>query len=156
MNYKVFINGTEYSKFLQYPISLSITLDESLDIGTIVLENTDRADTFKPYDLVKIEAYDNYDGVNVYHMFVESDDVNERLVNGKTIVFNHNITLIELTKILENHIVPNFSITNNRLFSGIKQVTVESSQLAKDGESVKTVEFNNEYGTGVAHPKEKV
>lgn len=98
------------------PFTDGITLDESLDSGKINLGTSPRKKPYSPFTRVRISIYEAEDTtstqpVDVLHYLVESDEVKTvRWLPTK--LYNHSISLIELTKELERNICDTMTVTN--------------------------------------------
>lgn len=104
IDYKVTINDIDYTYFVSLPITEQYALDESLDNGVLVLKFTKIDTIFKPYSKVVI-TYGNGDQTTYY----VAQDKMTHIVGGD--YYNHQLTLIEETKILEKIIVDTNTIT---------------------------------------------
>lgn len=109
--YKVYIDGVDYSKYLQLPFAINLRSDEAYDSGTFTLLRTNLKSPFEPYTPVRIEISDTLEFSDAYYMIVEEDEVGEYYIGSKE-YYSHKITIIERTKILDGITLPNFSITN--------------------------------------------
>lgn len=98
MNFKVLINGIDYTKYVPIPFDIQNALDESLDIGFIRLLYLEREKPFSPFDTILIEIKDNLENSQEFSFFIATDVVTEIISSNK---FNHELSLIEQTKWLE-------------------------------------------------------
>ena len=96
------INNTDYSPYLHYPYSFQNTLDETLDSAKVMLVGMKQSAPFIPFSKVNLCG----------RTYALADDRPSELYGRK--VFNHDLTLIEPTKILERYIVGGKSFTNPR------------------------------------------
>lgn len=98
---------------LNTPINLKVTASEELDTGNISFLSN-RKDEYKAYTPITINLYPNKDFEGsteiIYNMLVERDHVKE-IQQGTSCVYEHNITLIELTKILQTEFISGLAIT---------------------------------------------
>lgn len=98
---KLVIEGVDYARDVSLPLQVQKTIDESLDVAYLEIKGIYRETPFRPFADVKMQIED--DGVITdYLMKIESDNVTE-IIHNKS--FNHNVLLIEETKILERHFV---------------------------------------------------
>ena len=103
-HYKIEIDGRDCTAQVPFPIKFSQLLDEQLDEASISIIRTKRK-IFNPLTPVKITLWNGNTPSNdiVLDMIVASDKADELPVgSGK---FNHELYLIEETKILEGFIV---------------------------------------------------
>lgn len=98
---------------LNTPINLKITASEELDTGNISFIST-KKDEYKAYTPITINLYPNesYEGSTeiIYNMIVEKDHVKE-IQQGEKCVYEHDITLIELTKKLQTEFISGLAVT---------------------------------------------
>jgi len=118
IKYKIYIQTrtkpveyTEYSKNLQLPFTISERADERYDSGTFTLRKLTREKPFNIESKVKIEILQNNITQSSYVMQIESDNV-ESFYLGNKKYYNHNISVIELTKKYDNIFISDFTITN--------------------------------------------
>jgi hypothetical protein len=111
------------SQFIQIPINIIQTLDETMDRGEITLNFTQDENAYEPYDF----AYLEIDGKE-YYMMIESDEV-EELIQGLTSFYKHSITLIEATQYLATLDLNDFSITQELEFYSGTQYSLRSELL---------------------------
>lgn len=98
---KLVIEGVDYARDVSLPLQVQKTIDESLDVAYLEIKGIYRETPFRPFADVQMQIED--DGVITdYLMKIESDNVTE-IIHNKS--FNHNVLLIEETKILERHFV---------------------------------------------------
>lgn len=99
-HYSVTIGGTDYTSHVPFPIKYSKLLDEQLDEGSISVIKTNKK-IFPPFTLVKITLWSGDTPANdvVLDMFVATDIAKE--VPAGSGKFNHEIYLVEQTKLLE-------------------------------------------------------
>ena len=98
---------------LNTPINIKITASEELDTGNVSFISN-RKDEYKAYTPITINLYPtkDFDGSTeiIYNMLVEKDHVKE-IQQGSSCVYEHNITLIELTKKLQTEFISGLAIT---------------------------------------------
>lgn len=98
---KLVIEGVDYARDVSLPLQVQKTIDESLDVAYLEIKGIYRETPFRPFADVEMQIED--DGVITdYLMKIESDNVTE-IIHNKS--FNHNVLLIEETKILERYFV---------------------------------------------------
>lgn len=103
MNYTITFDNVDYTDYLSLPFTETYALDESLDNAIVNLKQMAKSEPFKPYTKVIISYGD---GTSTY--YVAQDNVT-KIVGGD--YYNHEIALIEETKILEKIVVDTNTIT---------------------------------------------
>lgn len=98
---KLVIEGVDYARDVSLPLQVQKTIDESLDVAYLEIKGIYRETPFRPFADVQMQIEDN-GVITDYLMKIESDNVTE-IIHNKS--FNHNVLLIEETKILERHFV---------------------------------------------------
>lgn len=148
--YKAFIAGIAYG--IQLPISITETMDETLDTGSCILNLDDTASLSEPmeaYQRILIVAY-NPDGSEKtrWNFLIENDKVQAKQF-GEDVKYLHTITLIELTKELQQVIMPDLAITQPLSLAGkvsdevevedfdLKNYWINSNGYAEDGRNDK-------------------
>ena len=108
MKYKILIGGEDYTKHVSLPLSDQLTLDKSLDYGSLKLNYTSITEPIKPFTdvVITIDLSEGY--VEEMYYYVANDTCQEIIQAGK---FNHTLMLIEQTKWLERFIGRNHPIT---------------------------------------------
>ena len=124
--YKAWIAGSGYG--VQLPISMLFTMDETLDTGSCILNIDDTAtikEPFETYQRLRLIAY-NPDGSEKkrWDWLIEADKVTAKQY-GESKKYLHEITLIELTKELQQIIMPDIAITQPLSLAG--QLSEEAS-----------------------------
>lgn len=109
--FNLVIDGVNYDK-LQLPFAIHETLDETLDTACVTISYIDRKDPFEKLTPAAIIIYEGSTQSKAYKMIVESDDVTEVQIGDK-IRYKHTVQLIERTLIMQNEIVPDFTITTS-------------------------------------------
>lgn len=107
INYTIFIDGENYTYATELAIVRQSTLDSSLDSGVLTLKMISRAEVFKPFTAVTI-TYNDGDTEQTRGFFVANDNMVAIIGTG---LYNHKISLIEETKLLEKYIVDTNTIT---------------------------------------------
>jgi len=103
------------SEFVQFPISIKETLDDTLDLGEIVLNFTNDSTEYEAWSEVRLTVIAN--GIpNEYYMLVQKDSIEEQH-KGMDSYWKHNITLIEATHKLSAVQINDFSITQPQTFA---------------------------------------
>ena len=97
VKYKILIDGVDYTSSCALPFKEQYVLDSALDNGVLNLFMIPRKEVFKPFTPITITK-----DSDTYTMFVASDKVTEIIGTGK---YNHDLVLIEETKLLEKKIV---------------------------------------------------
>jgi hypothetical protein len=111
IEFKIKINNTwvDKSEYVQLPISITETMDDTMDRGEVILNFTNDSEEYEAYsDVVLIIESTN--GSNKYDMIIQKDTV-EEWNSGQISYFKHNITLIEATHKLTTVVLNDFSIT---------------------------------------------
>ncbi len=110
-SFKVYIEGEAYTKYVPFPIKWQDLLDEQLDEATLTLLQID-VKNFKPLTEVKIEIYSDGLGlVKTLDMLVLNDKADE--IPSGSGKYNHELSLIELTKWLEGFMVRSHGYVNS-------------------------------------------
>lgn len=102
----IVIDGENYTKYFTFPFTVQNTLDESLDSAMIQLSNMKRKEPFKPFTDAELGT----DADGRIDMLVANDEVTEVFGRG---LYNHQITLIEPTKLLERYVMSAKAFTNH-------------------------------------------
>jgi len=102
----IVINGVNVIDQTKSGMTLQSKIDLELDTGSIILPFTDNAVAYTPYTPVFV-AIQGLVGVNSY--YIESDQV--VTIGTQPVKYQHTITLIEPTKILEKYIINDMTIT---------------------------------------------
>ena len=97
VKYKILIDGVDYTSSCALPFKEQYVLDSALDNGVLNLFMIPRKDVFKPFTPITITK-----DSDTYTMYVASDKVTEIVGTGK---YNHDLVLIEETKLLEKKVV---------------------------------------------------
>lgn len=114
----VYIDGINYTAKLVYPVKLSFLLDDTLDEATIALRHVKR-EIFEPLLPVEIVVTNTVSwGGNVdkqttktYQYLVATDECEENPPGSG--LYNHDITLIEVTKVTDCIVVDTLTFTND-------------------------------------------
>lgn len=109
--YNIIIENTNYDK-IQLPFTMNFTLDETLDTAGITLAYLDRSEPFERLTPADIVIYESAGASRRFPMVVESDNVVEVQI-GTEIKYKHIIQLIERTILLQNEIIPDFTISSS-------------------------------------------
>lgn len=97
------------SQYVQLPISITNTLDESLDLGEVVLNFTPDSEEYEAYSDVDFQI--TIDGITKsYFMVVQKDAIEEQMIGTRS-YYKHKLTLIEGTQKMSTVIVNDFSVT---------------------------------------------
>lgn len=110
ITFQVLIGGKDYTNNTPFPIKWSSLLDERLDECRISLKYC-KAEIFTPLTPVQIILHDQKDRERVLNFVVASDDAQELPVGSGR--YNHELMLIEQTKILEGIVVDALTFTND-------------------------------------------
>lgn len=113
MEFKILISGEDYTKYVTLPLSDQLTLDKSLDYGSLTLKYTSLTEPIKPFTDVVITIDLGEEHIEEMYYFVANDTCQEIIQTGK---YNHTLMLIEQTKWLERFIGRTHPITQ-KLFA---------------------------------------
>lgn len=108
--FRVIINGQDYTKHVVFPIKWSRLLDERLDEVRLSMKYCTEH-IFTPLTPVTIKAIDKKDKEQNFTFIVSTDDATELPVGSGR--FNHEVMLIEQTKLLEGIVVDALTFTND-------------------------------------------
>lgn len=97
VKYKILIDGVDYTSSCALPFKEQYVLDSALDNGVLNLFEIPRKDVFKPFTPITITK-----DSDTYTMYIASDKVTEIVGSG---LYNHDLVLIEETKLLEKKVV---------------------------------------------------
>jgi len=96
---------SDITSVVDIPLSIVEKLDEALDIGSLTINNDLANLDFKMFDIVDISIDSNL----IYSFRIGGLSTT---VSGKNpIIYNHTISLVEHTKILEREVISGFTIT---------------------------------------------
>ena len=98
---KISIDNVDYTNHCTMPIQQQNTADESLDAGYLELFCVGKQEPIKPFNKCKITTNDGETEESEYYD-VASDECDEVIIQKK---YNHDLVLIEETKLLERYIV---------------------------------------------------
>ena len=114
-SFKITIEENDYTKFVPFPIKWQDLLDEQLDEATLTLLQVQDVKNFKPLTEVTITIYyineNNNSTSHKINMLVLSDKADE--VPSGSGKYNHELSLIELTKWLEGFMVRSHGYVNS-------------------------------------------
>lgn len=108
ITYGIKINGVDYTYALPLPFKEQFALDESLDNAVVNLKMINKAERFNILSLVEITKNDGTT-TTTFNFFVAKDTLTEIIGTG---LYDHELVLIEETKLLEKKIVDTNTITN--------------------------------------------
>ena len=133
----ILINGVDYTKFAVFPIKTQYARDESLNQGVLTLKNMSIESPFEPMSVV---VY------NDERWLIGSDNVTKTRF-GKSNKYQHDIILIEETKLLEKYFVDNCTFTNSLLESGVDIADAVSPDINRKMSYTNPPSFiENEFG----------
>lgn len=99
------------SVFVTAGIPIAESIDDSLDTLTFTIRNYFTRKLFRPFDLVEFSVFGGDGNTDAsYSMVVLSD--NARMLSRMSQTYEHIVTCIELTKILEKIKIFNINLTN--------------------------------------------
>lgn len=124
------IDNSTYVKFdgLTYPMSLYNKFNEELDSGEFNLNATIKSFPYEPFTKVKI----TFEDASIKYFYIDTDYVTETAANSAR--YNHFITIVEPTKILERIIIPNRGFTQPLIYANwltIEEVIQDILDTAK-------------------------
>jgi hypothetical protein len=113
--YNVVINGVNYTS-IELPFTYTATIDESLDTCAIKICHINRELPFEAYSDASLCIYDSSleNPSMVVNMLVASDEVTDVQLGNNTL-WDHKLTLIERTRLLQSEIMPSFSVTQPQM-----------------------------------------
>ena len=123
---KCYINGNTYQ--LEQGATFSEEYNETLDSGTIIINNVEKIEGLKPYDDVFIFEENEFKGYgegilyNGFYKHLLVDQYTEERVNPLLNFYTYKIELFSETKKLETIQLPNISITQPLKMSKKKNV----------------------------------
>ena len=129
--YTITIDGTDYTKHVPFPLKYSRLLDEQLDEGSMPVIKTNK-NIFSPFTPAVITMWNESAPTitRTLNMYVATDESVEMPTGSG--MYNHEITLVEQTKLLEG-IFPRSHGYVNALFTGYKTITVLPDYDGEDG-----------------------
>lgn len=118
---------------LTMPLNNTDRLDDTLDSSQIVLLNHDKK-AIKPLTRFKITLKEEVNGETkeTYIYRVAEADKPVMVACGSKPLYQHTITLLEITKLLEKDIIDNLTFTNRLIVSGSDTASVMPSPKAAD------------------------
>lgn len=137
VKYKILIDGVDYTSSCALPFKEQYVLDSALDNGVLNLFMIPRKEVFKPFTPITITK-----DSDTYTMFVASDKVTEIVGTGK---YNHDLVLIEETKLLEKKVVDT-NTTTQPLIHDYEAVngSVHVTSVYSTQSTAKTNYYNND------------
>lgn len=119
--YQYSIKIDEETFAINVPFATKVTASEELDTGNVSFYSND-GEEYKAYTEVELkiysdpnpESWSNPGNCKIERMLVERDKVSE-VQTGETCKYLHEITLVELTKMLQNEFLSDISITQDLL-----------------------------------------
>lgn len=128
----IVIDGVNCTRYFTFPFTIQETLDESLDSAMIQLTGMEREEPFKPFTDAELGT----DADGRIDMLVANDEVTEIFGRG---LYNHQITLIEPTKLLERYVMGAKAFTNHaaRMYTSSGQYATAS--LTEEGKTTSAI-----------------
>jgi len=130
--FTVTMDGKDITRHVPFPIKWENLLDEQLDIARVTI-NQLSVKIITPLTPVSIDIKDSADRHQYIDMIVGTDAAQEVPVgSGK---FNHEVTLIEQTKILEGIVVDALTFTNDlgrNYVANAKPITINKDTVVVD------------------------
>lgn len=124
------IDGTDYSKHIVFPVKWNDLLDERLDEARVSLRAIQQ-EVFQPLLPVTITLKD-FEGNTKQLDYVISGDLANELPPGSGL-YNHELVLIEQTKILEGFLVDTMTFTNDLGRNYLNAAVEIVPQIVQDG-----------------------
>ena len=121
--YNIVIDGHTYNQ-IQLPFKMNETLDESLDTASMTLAYLDKKEPFEKLTPVTLLIYESEQDSRRYRYVIESDTV-EEVQYKDTVKYKHVLNLIEPTILLQNEIVPNFTVTKDNIRKLVSHIKVD-------------------------------
>lgn len=109
--FNIVINDINYDN-IQLPFTMNFTLDETLDTAGITLAYIDIKEPFERLTPADIVIYESAGASRRFPMVIEKDEVVEVKI-GSEIKYKHYLQMIERTVLLQNEIIPDFSISSS-------------------------------------------
>ncbi len=105
-------NNDEVITDIQLPFNISRNATDLMDTGNINIGYITRKEPYQMLEAIRITVTNTgSDAIkNVYNMLIVKDTVNEVMV-GENSLYLHSLELIEKTALLQNEVLPTFSIT---------------------------------------------
>lgn len=110
MELKIYLNGEDVTKQTAVGLSIKERLAEELDVGSMTISYSEKAEAQKVLSHVQVEVYSNGNLKKTYNMLVSEDNV-EPLTKQPPYLYRHELSLIELTHKLDYSIVNALSFT---------------------------------------------
>ena len=108
--------------------------NETLDSGTIMIQQIRGKIRIEPYDMVIIDSYENGLALNTRRFLVDTYACTQTSLNPP--IYKYEITLFSETKALEGIILPNLSITKRLRSANIKVYEALSNYLEIYGQKI--------------------
>ena len=99
------VTTTNITSKVENGFSLHEKLDESLDIGSMTIPSVTRSTPYTMFDIIQVKL----DGEEVFAQLIGGDTV--QLVSKNPKMYKHNLSLVELTKMLELFIISGKTFT---------------------------------------------
>lgn len=127
---------TDFSEFVQLPIMITKTMDETMDRAEVELNFTDIPVEIEAWSDVNLTVSSSI-STREYPMLVQGDVVEEINTGPQTSKYRHKLSLIELTHKLTSKIVDDFSITQGLIANNVipPQNTSPIDQIAQIAKS---------------------
>ena len=135
--YTITIDGTDYTKYVPFPLKYLRLLDEQLDEGSLSLIRTTQ-EIFPSFTPVVITMWNASAPTltRTLNMYVATDESIEMPTGSG--LYIHEITLVEQTKLFEG-IFPRSHGYVNALFAGYKTITVLPDYDGESGRHLKNL-----------------
>lgn len=142
--YTVTIDGVDYTKHVPMPVKWESLLDERLDEGRLSLKRT-KTQLFQPLTPVTLTITDKKGAVTSYTMLVSVDDAAEIPVGSG--FYNHEISLVEETKIAEGIMVETLTYPNDlgRVYAREGEASYTVSNSVIESKMVVNNPYQNAY-----------
>lgn len=119
-SYKAIIANSSVPFDIQLPFTITQTLDETLDRGEVTLVPNNIKEPFEPYTdiTISVNVANSSEPLKQYDMIVDHDSV-EEVQTGASCLYEHHITMIERTKLLETIIMPDITVSQPEAYSAV-------------------------------------
>jgi hypothetical protein len=133
--------GEDVTNYVVNGFSFLEKLDESLDIGTMVLRNRNEAEPFSMFDIIEVETVDEQQNSEVImSMRIGGDEV--QLLSKDPKKYEHTLSLVEHTKLLERYVVsgktftqPTYPVWNTNESYDLFDIVIYGTKLFKSAKN---------------------
>jgi hypothetical protein len=110
---KLFIDDewVDKSEYIQLPITITETMDETLDRAEVILTFTPDNSEYEAYTDAELTLENDKGFSKTHSMIVQKDRMEEKFIGLDSVYYKHTVTFIETTERLKSFIVNDFSVT---------------------------------------------